>query len=273
MRNSIVTDDLIDEFRDRGVTVLRGAFDAAWIGRLRDGLARNTAEPGPYRRNYGEAADADAFFGDYCNWRRIPEFETFVRESPAADIAGALMGSAKVNFFHEHALVKAPGTDAPTPWHHDQPYYCLSGEQTCSLWVPLDPGGRDSALEFVAGSHRWDSLFQPKMFVGEDYPIADDGFEPMPDIDAARADYDIVSHAVEPGDCVAFHFRTVHGAPGNRSADTWRRAIAFRWTGDDVRFRPRSGVMSPPFPEFPEFDLADGDALDSELVPVIRRRS
>jgi len=114
-------------------------------------------------------------------------------------------------------VVKAPGADEPTPWHHDHPYYCLDGFETCSLWIPLDDVPRDSAVEFIAGSHQWGRLFQPRMFVGEDYPPSADGFEIMPDIDGHRDDYEILSFDLEPGDCAAFHFRTVHGAPGNQS--------------------------------------------------------
>ena len=31
-----------------------------------------------------------------------------------------------------------------TPWHQDQPYYNISGQQNCSFWIPVDPVGRES---------------------------------------------------------------------------------------------------------------------------------
>jgi ectoine hydroxylase-related dioxygenase (phytanoyl-CoA dioxygenase family) len=92
----------------------------------------------------------------------------------------------------------------------------------------------------------------------------------MPDIEAERDKHEIVAFDLTPGDCVAFHFRTVHGAPGNASPDIRRRAISFRWTGDDARFAVRKGEMSPPFPDFAGCTLQPGDPLDSELFPVIR---
>ncbi|NEU34810.1 phytanoyl-CoA dioxygenase, partial [bacterium LRH843] len=79
------------------------------------------------------------FFDDYCNWSRIPEFERAIREGPAARVAAALMGSARVQLFHDHVLVKEPGTARPTPWHQDAPYYFVEGRQTVSFWCPLDP--------------------------------------------------------------------------------------------------------------------------------------
>ena len=260
----------IDDFHRDGVVVLRQVFSSKWIRELGAGLAANMRSPGPYRREYSECKKTGSFFGDYCNWQRIAAYENFVRRSPASELARALMGSIKVNFFHEHVIVKSPGAEEPTPWHHDHPYYCIDGMDSCSLWVPLDPVPRKTAVEFIAGSHRWGRLFQPKKFIGNDYPKSKDGFEIMPDIEAERKRHRILSFDLEPGDCAAFHFRTVHGAPGNRSSELWRRAIAFRWTGDDVTFQYRDGVMSPPFHEFDDCLLKPGDPLDSDLFPVIQ---
>ena len=41
-----------------------------------------------------------------------------------------------------------------------------------------------------------------------------------------------LSWAVEPGDAIAFHGRTVHGAPGNLSAQRHRRVLSLRWLGE-----------------------------------------
>ena len=180
------------------------------------------------------------------------------------------MASQQAMFFHEHVLVKEPGTAKPTPWHHDQPYYCVDGWQNVSLWIPLDPVARENAVEFIAGSHKWDAWYTPKKFVGEDYQETDEDFESMPDIDGNRQDYDLRSADLQPGDCVAFHFRTVHGAPGNQSRQHRRRAVALRWLGDDSRYVTRPGMMSPPFHEFAENTLCDGDEMASDLFPVIR---
>ena len=32
-------------------------------------------------------------------------------------------------FYHEHVLVKEPGAQRVTPWHCDQPYYPIDGNQ------------------------------------------------------------------------------------------------------------------------------------------------
>jgi ectoine hydroxylase-related dioxygenase (phytanoyl-CoA dioxygenase family) len=45
----------------------------------------------------------------------------------------------------------------------------------------------------------------------------------------------------QPGDCVVFHMRTVHGAAGNSSVSHQRRVLATRWLG---KFHVRTVHMS-----------------------------
>ncbi len=261
--------ETIETWRTDGVAVLRQILSAEWIETLRKGVARNMETPGPYTKQYTPEGGPGGFFGDYCNWSRISEYEDFFRYSPAAEAARQLMGSKKVNLFHEHVLVKEPGTREPTPWHHDQPYYCVEGADTCSLWIPLDPVKRESAVEFVAGSHRWGRWFAPRMFATQtSYVDTDPRFEELPDIDTFAEDQRFVGFDLEPGDAIAFHFLTLHGAPGNTSTTERRRAFAARFTGDDATFARRPGIMSPPFPEV---TLSDGSPLDSDWFPVLAK--
>ena len=127
------------------------------------------------------------------------------------------MRSRTARFFHDHVLVKRPGTSTVTPWHQDQPYYCVEATQSVSFWTPLDPVARSVALECVAGSHRWSEAgFRPRRFDGT--PLyASDAFEEAPDIDAERERLTILGWDMAPGDAVAFNFRTIHGAPANAS--------------------------------------------------------
>ena len=259
---SLVDEATVEAFRRDGAIVLRGLF-GDWIETLRAGVEKNIAEPSADVRIYdgGEGR----FFGDYCNWNRIPEYRDFVFHSPAAEVARRLMGSRSVRLFHEHVLVKEPGAEVPTPWHHDQPYYCVDGKQNVSLWAPLDPVGRETVPEFVAGSHAWGRWFRPERF-NRTPLFADDGMEPVPDIDAEREKYRILGWDLEPGDAVAFHFMTLHGAPANRSRQRRRRAVSTRWIGDDAVFAQRKGVTSPPFRGLA---LKPGEPMDAPEFPLV----
>ena len=263
---ALVPDDAIEGFRLDGAVLLKGYF-RDWVEPLRAGIERNLAEPGPYQRVYTPAGGAGRFVGDYCNWARIPEYRRFVFESPAARIAQQLMGSRSVRVFHEHILVKEPGTRELTPWHHDQPYYCVDGNQNVSLWMPLDPVARDVCVEFVAGSHRWGRWFRPRKFSGIAYDHKSDALEDMPDIGAHRSDYRLLSWDVELGDAIAFTFLTIHGAPGNLSSNR-RRAFASRWLGDDAVYAQRPGEISPPFPGLDQ-RLRPGEPMAAEEFPLV----
>ncbi len=94
---------------------------------------------------------ADAFFEDYCNWQRIPEFKKCAEESPAAQIVAEATGSKSIQLFHEHIFIKDPGTAKETPWHQDMPYYCVDGNDTGSFWIPLDPISKDNSLQILLG--------------------------------------------------------------------------------------------------------------------------
>ena len=257
----------IDEFEKHGVVLIRGVF-SEWIDRLREGVEENMGDPGPWGREYIQAGEPGRFFGDYCNWDRIDEYRDFMFDSPAASLAAQLMQSSSVRIFHEHVLVKEPGTEKITPWHHDQPYYCVDGRQVCSMWIPLDPVPIETCPDFIAGSHDWGQWFLPRKFSGIDYDHSDAALKTMPDIDAHRDDYDIRSWELQPGDAIAFHFLTVHGAPSNHSSTQRRRGFAARWLGDDTVYAQRSGEISPPFPGL-EQKLKPGDQLTTDEFPVV----
>jgi len=264
-----IPDDDLRAYREDGAIVLRQVYSAHWIDVLRAGVERNLAEPGPFGKRYTPEGQPGMFFGDYCNWQRIPEYRSFFLESPAKDYAAALMGSDKVNLYHEHVLVKEPGTREKTPWHHDQPYYPVDGDHLVSMWIPLDPVPLETTLEFVAGSHRWGKWFQPSRFAdAKAHPTRESKFSAPPDIDAERAQHRILAWALEPGDCLAFGGLTLHGAAGNASSSTRRRAFSARFTGEDARWVLRDGFMSPPPPE--RGGPAVGARLDSEAFPVLR---
>ena len=244
------------------MVLVKGLF-ADHVETLRQGVEANMAAPGPYASNNDKAGETGRFFDDYCNWTRIPEFAEVVRNSPVAEVAADLMRSRTAQVFHDHVLVKEPGTSMATPWHQDGPYYFVSGEQTVSFWSPLDPV-REATLRCVAGSHRWDKEVLPTRWVSEEGFFPDEGqYIPVPDPEAEGMR--IVEFEMQPGDAVAFNFRTLHGARGNTS-DARRRAFSLRLVGDDARYVERPGRTSPPFPGH---DMTPGQRLREDWFPVL----
>lgn len=263
----MITQENISSFDKDGVVCLRGLFSAEWLERLAVGVEKNFNDPGPFNTVYTDVGSPGGFYDDYCNWQRIDEYRDFVEHSPAAQIAARITQSSVARIYHEHVLIKEPGTRESTPWHHDLPYYGVDGDQLCSIWLPLDPVPKSACPEFVLGSHKAGMLYYPKLFLtGENYAEDIDGFETIPDIDSTRADYQISSWDLELGDCIVFHMRTVHGAPPTEGLETRRRGFSTRWLGDDARFATRAWQTSPPYPEV---DLQHGDEMVHDSFPVI----
>lgn len=265
MLRRAISREEITTFAVDGIVCLRGLFDPGWVEAMRDAAEHALSNPTEMAIEMAEArGDEGRYFFDTFTWRTNQGCREFVFNSPAAEIASQVMGSTKINLFFDQWLIKEPGTSTPTPWHHDVPYWPVQGDNFCSLWLALDPVDLESgAVEYIKGSHRWGVRYFPDTFSGMDGMTED--LPKIPDIDAERDSYDVVHFDLEPGDCTVHHGLLVHGAPGNHSASTRRRAYVTRWAGDDATFDTRDGVVH--MPSLPL--LAHGAALDSELWPVV----
>ena len=268
MNTNLISNDLIEVFEADGVVVLRDVF-TSWVEGVRQAIEENKLNPSWRERTYRpEEGDGCEFFQDYCVWANFSGYRALVVESPMAKIAAQLMRSDTARVFHDHVLVKEPGNSVETPWHHDQPYYIVDGAQSVSFWVPVDPVPADRTVEYVAGSHKWGVDFKPTRFDGTDLYSADES-ESVPDVETDRDRLDIRRWATEPGDAIAFNFRTLHGAAPNHSSQR-RRVTSIRWVGDDARFVQRPGKTSP---FFPGLAYEHGAPFSGDQFPVIFPKS
>ena len=183
---TVVDAATVEEFRAAGCVIVRGLFSSDEVATIREGIERNLADPGPLFGVASRDDDPGRFVEDFCNWQRIDEYRRIAFESKAADVAAALMGGSIVRLYHDHLLVKEPGTRQPTPWHQDQPYYNVEGFDNVSMWAPVDPVARESTLEFLVGSHRQGWLM-PRTFLTEQAAWFPEGtLAELPDIEGDR---------------------------------------------------------------------------------------
>ncbi len=263
-QSDLISPEQITDFERDGAVLIPGLFKE-WTDKLIAGIETNMAHPGPHAAENLKQNERGRFFDDYCNWQRIPEFVDFVTQSPAAEAAAQLMRSQNVQMFHDHVLVKEPGTSKPTPWHQDSPYYFIDGEQTVSFWIPVDPV-KEASLRLVAGSHKWPKPVLPTRWLSEqDFYPADDQYLQVPDPDSEPEKYQVLEWPMQPGDAVAFHYKTLHGARGNNS-DIRRRAFSLRVVGDDACYVERPGPTSPPFTGH---GMRAGESLRKDWFPMI----
>ncbi len=277
-----ITADEIEGFDRDGVLMLRAMFDDEWISSLRAGLAENCARPTYRARIWDRDELGRTMFWDSQAWQGIDAYRRFVFDSPAAAIAGELMQASTVTFFFDAVFVRSPGTQFSTPWHQDEPYWSVDGYNTCSLWMPLVPVSAENALSFVPGSHRMGKVFGQYDFgrlnaddrAEVDHvdftAVADADF---PDIDADRERWGVVSWDMQPGDCVAFNSRTMHGGSGRLPADVGLEVFTTKWLGDDVTIVFRECGMDPDHTrEMTAAGLRPGDRPAGDLYPTIWTR-
>lgn len=258
-----LTAEEVQRYEEDGVIMVKGAVDPNWLAMVEEGLeeARNDQSlVGKFMSRKVEGYKMDIFL-----WKRIDVLRDLVYYGPFARWAQSLMKSKEVRFFYDQMFIKEPGTDAPTPWHQDLSFWPIRGEQICSFWIPLDPVNKDnSGLLYVKGSHKWPQRFKA---ISPDYvaAIIDTKMDDIPDINANPDKYDLLHWDMEPGDILMFHPLTLHGSFGNSSRVRRRRALALRWTGDDVQFAPSAKRMPIHF----KHDSVAGGPLRGAAFPRI----
>jgi ectoine hydroxylase-related dioxygenase (phytanoyl-CoA dioxygenase family) len=200
----LIDDTTREAYARDGAVVVRQAFDAEHVRWATDAIDANLAALSPRAKRASTDDDAP-FIEDFCNWQRLPAMERFIRESPAAEIAAELSNSDQIRLYHDHVLVKEPGTRQRTPWHQDQPYYNVDGRQNASMWFPVDPVPKESSLQLVAGSHRgpW---YMPRTFLDAQAKWFPEGsLADLPDFEGDIERWRILSWELEPGDAVFFN--------------------------------------------------------------------
>lgn len=225
---------LARQYDEDGVVCLRGALDEEQLSMVLATFEHTLANPGPAQRNFYQERGVQ-FYQDGGNVKTWPVYLEFCKHSVIPDIVGQLWADPDVWFFYEQIFLKEGMASRRTAWHQDQSYIPYQGSQAASVWINFDPVSAENTLEFVRGSHKG------PIYNGSRYDADDDtaGFyatgilPPLPDIEANRDAFDIVSWAVEPGDIVVFHHNILHGGAPLKPGDR-RRTSSLRFIGKDV---------------------------------------
>lgn len=268
----LLTDEVRESYARDGVIVLRGALHAEWLLLVELGLQRVLANAGQQKHMFF-AGEEGEFVETIRNTEVTPELQRLVYDSPIADVIGSLVGSENVWLYSDEFFVKEGGSCERTPWHQDTPYWPIAGDQIASMWISLDPLGADECLEYVAGSHRgpiYDGFAPSRVKEDPTLPHYAEGYPRLPDIEAERDAWNIVSWDIEPGDVIVAHPSVLHGG-GPTGPTGRRRALTVRCYGDDIVY-DRRPTTRPTVPLTPGLSLAlePGDPLRSPWYPRLR---
>lgn len=210
------------------------------------------------------------FYQDLCNPEAALAYREFLEHSVAADIVADLWGSEDVWFLYEQVFLKDGEAMRRTPWHQDAPYLALDGEELAVMWINFDPVARDQSLEFVRGSHH-DVLYNGSEFNEDDdtSPIYASGLPRLPDIEADRSAWDILSYAIEPGDIVVFHPAMLHGGAPT-AAGIRRRTLSLRFFGKSAIYAERPAPAPAPLIAGLHDALSAGEPFRHPAFPRLR---
>jgi ectoine hydroxylase-related dioxygenase (phytanoyl-CoA dioxygenase family) len=271
-KETIVTPVMIDDFERDGVICVRNLIDMALVERLRTAINVVLEWPDSIHLDSDQSepstsakAKTRRFHSAHNGWRRNDAYRELTLESAVPRVAAELMKSKLVRLLYDHTLVKEPNSTVPIDWHHDLPFWPVSGKQICSVWVALDEVTKESgAVHYARGSHKSAQRYRPTVpdtpdFAGMmnlDLPLAPNLFE--------DPNADLLYWDMQPGDALVFSALTLHGSGANLRSDRSRRAISPRYLGDDARFVSGRHTTASLF----EPDLKTGDVFDDPQFPI-----
>ncbi|MBV8682803.1 MAG: phytanoyl-CoA dioxygenase family protein, partial [Caulobacteraceae bacterium] len=209
--------DQAETYLSDGVVLLKRALDADALAQAEAAWAWSVDNPGPLASRIPSATTA-TFYQDLYNPRVLEGYQAMLRASPLPRLISKIWGAPDVWFMYEQVFLKEGGEARRTPWHQDSSYLSVGGEHLAVAWITFEALAAEDSLEFVRGSHRGVLFNGSRFTLGDDTAPLHAGEElpRLPDIEAERRAFDIVSFAVEPGDVVLFHPRMLHGGAATR---------------------------------------------------------
>lgn len=256
--------DLAEAYARDGVVHIQGALDARALADAQAAWAWSVANPGPLSSKIPTKGSSALFYQDLYNPDVLTGYQPMLEASPIPALLADLWGSRDCWFMYEQVFLKEGGESRRTPWHQDSSYLAIDGEDLAVAWITFDATPKADSLEFVKGSHRG------QLYNGSRFDIDDDtlpthptsSLPRLPDIEGTRADWDIVSWAVAPGDLIVFHPKTLHGG-GATHEGTRRRTLTLRFFGERSVYDPREGGAGPRLSAFHD-RLQAGDPFRDE---------
>ena len=260
---------LADQYRTDGVVCIRQALDADTLSKVLACFEWSRANPTTSACTFYEDGDAE-FYQDLCHPAGALAYRQMLENAPFADLVALLWGTQNVWFLYEQIFLKQGDETRRTPWHQDTSYLALEGEHVAVVWISFDAVDAQHSLEFIRGSHRAE-LYNGSAFDADDdtAPIYAEGLPRLPDIEADRTAWDIVSYGVTPGDIVVFHPSILHGGAATQ-AGKQRRTLSLRFFGDDAVYAERPSQAPAPLVEGLHDTLSPGAPFRHPAFPRLR---
>lgn len=206
-----------ERFREDGMLLKRGYFDAEEIALLRRAIGKDDS----LQANMVEIPDPEWVKTELVVWNH-PGDDLFGAVARCARIVEAMesMLGGEVYHYHSKLIAKQPRTGGGFRWHQDFGYWYENGilfPDLASVMIAVDRMTvENGCLQVLKGSHRLGRVTH-----------IDVGGQKSADperVEEARKVLEHVHCELEPGDCLFTHCNTLHASAPNES-DTPRTAL------------------------------------------------
>ncbi len=272
MVNELITDDVIQEYWERGYWISPKLFDDDQIQRLRAAQDRLWAGdydyPIPPQYGVSTVDLSSPKVRQQCNafWMSA-EIRRAVTSPLLGEIGARLMGVDRVRLWHDQAIYKPGLGDGPSTnvgnigWHQDYGYWQASSTTNmCTAWVALqDTDLTNGGMRTIVGSHKWGLIPESDGFGGKD----------LEQLAAKFSDKGTSAWIDEPcllqaGQVSFHHCLTFHGSGPNRTDAPRLCVIAHMMPGDTVY---RAGKQWHPNLVFLGPNAQDGQPFSGDYFP------
>ena len=228
-------------FAEEGVAHLPNALSSRTLALAEAAYEWSLAHPGPGASRLPNRSSG-LFYQDLANPKAFAAYDALIRQPDILDCVRSVWRTDDVWFMYEQVFKKSGEETRRTPWHQDTSYLPVMGQDLVVMWMSFEPVDLAATLEFVAGSHQGPLYDGSNFDVSDDTaPLYGDGSMPrLPDIEADRSRFRILSWATKPGDVVMFHPSVLHGGGATHGAQV-RRTLSLRFFGEDAVIAARPG--------------------------------
>jgi len=257
-----LTPDQIAQFRRDGYIKLKQVLSPEVLAHYGREITREVIRLNDQTKPMAERTIYERAFLQIMNlWTQNPVVKEFSFSRRLARLAAELMGVRGVRMYHDQALYKEPGGGI-TPWHADQFYWPVSGNNTVTAWIPLQATPLElGPLAFSIGSQNFE--------MGRDLEIGEES-ETRLQRSLKDHNYPLDEAAFDLGE-ISFHYGwTFHRAAPNTS-DRARAVMTVIYIEDGIR------VIEPKTKNH-QSDLKNwmpgaqvGEIVDTPLNPVLYR--
>jgi hypothetical protein len=250
-----------EAYKRDGAVHIPGLLDAEQVASALEAWEWSLANPTPPNAPRLKRDGRPLFYADSFHRRVLDGYQGMLEASPIPQACARLWGTEPVWFIYEQVFLKEGGDTGRTPWHQDGSYIPMDGEDNATAWITFEPLAKQDSLEFVPGSHLG-PMYNTSKFDPRDPTIPHDESLPyphLPNIEAERERWPVISWPVEVGDVIFFHFRTLHGGAPTRVGQR-RRTLTLRFFGERTHYDPKTAKALPNFPDMAQ-KLKPGDPM------------